>query len=53
MTIDEMAKDERQWNLLRDLILSGQVPASRIAELRREHPKFGAWLDMTNKGEKT
>lgn len=49
MTIDEMAKDGRQWRLLRELIMSGQVPASRIAELRREYPKFSAWLDHRGK----
>lgn len=53
MTIDEMAKDERQWNLLRELILSGQVPSSRIAELRRDYPKFGAWLDQNYRGRET
>lgn len=46
MTIDEMAEDESQWPTIRELILSGQVPASRIAKLMREYPKLAAWLTL-------
>ena len=45
MTLDEMAGDRRHWPTIEQLILSEQIPAARIAELRRDHPKLAAWLD--------
>lgn len=45
MTLDEMARDQRHWSTIEALILSEQIPASRIAELRRDYPRLAAWLD--------
>ena len=45
MTLDEMAKDKRQWPTIWEMVASEQIPASRLAELRRTFPDLATWLD--------